>query len=69
MNLVRHLSTTVLAVALASAGNGGEAWAQSKQLEQPAVDKIVQLTAQDHSTILFTPGFYRIGYSSSVRVN
>ena len=68
MNLVRHLSTTVLAVALASAGNGGEAWAQSKQLEQPAVDKIVQLTAQDHSTILFTLGGYRIGYSRSGRV-
>jgi len=68
MNLVRHLSTTVLSVALASAGNGGEAWAQSKQLEQPAVDKIVQLTAQDHSTILFTLGGYRIGYSRSGRV-
>ena len=68
MNLVRHLSTTVLAVALASAGNGGEACARSKQLEQPAVDKIVQLTAQDHSTILFTLAGSRIGYSRSGRV-
>jgi dipeptidyl aminopeptidase/acylaminoacyl peptidase len=61
-NTVQHLLIAILL--LASTVRGDEAETRSLQeLEEPRIDKIAQLTAKEHSTILFSIADRLIGYA------
>ena len=67
-NAAQYLLTTILLLALAVVGNA----AKQKtllEIEKPGIDKITQLTAIEHSTILFTIADYMIGYAKEGHFN
>ena len=66
-NRVHHLLVTVLLLTPTAWGN--EVGTNSLlEHEKPGIDKIAQLTASEHSTILFTVADYLIGYAKDGRV-
>lgn len=62
-----HLVALVLLVTLTAAGSGTETNSLMKR-EKPGIDKIAQLTAREHSRILFAVADYLIGYAKDGQV-
>src|SRR5260370_14994050 len=59
---VRRFLTAILLLGVAAHGGGGETNSLLAR-EKLGIDKIAQLTAKEHSEILFTLADYAIGYA------